>query len=140
MAASRPECRSRVPDAIGRLGEQDLAARRRDAGLERGDERLEKARLDHHVVVEQQHRRRPARDCGLDPRVDATGEAGVPAHPDHDGVGKLGLDRLGAAIGRAVVDDDHLERLVVGPRERGETQERVVLAVPGEDDHRRRAV
>ena len=136
MAAPRPECRSRVPDAIGRLGEEDLAARRRDAGLERGDERLEEARLDHHVVVEQQHRRRAALDRRLDPRVDATGEAGVPAHPDHDGLGELGLDRLGAAVARAVVDDDHLERRVVDPRERGETQERVVLAVPGEDDHR----
>ena len=77
-----------------------------------------------------------ALDRRLDPGVDAAREAGVPAHPDHDGLGKLGLHRLGAAVARAVVDDDHLERRVVDPRERGEALERVVLAVPGEDDHR----
>ena len=58
----------------------------------------------------------PALERGVDARVDAAREAGVSAQPDHDGIGEAGLDGLGAAVARAVVDDDHLERRVRRPR------------------------
>ena len=53
---------------------------------------------------------------------------------DQLGGGKLGADRVDGAVGRGVVDHDHAQARLAG--QRAQARERVVAAVPGEDDGR----
>ena len=107
MTAARTEGCPRVPDPVGAVGEEDLAARRPDSGpICRCNERGEEPRFRDHVVVEQEHGACAALERGRDAGVDAAREARVAAQPDEVDSRKGGSDGVGAAVGRRVVDDD----------------------------------
>ena len=99
MAAARPERRARVPDPVGRrrrTGSGCTPPRRRArAPATSGSRNPGSTTMS---LLSSSTASRPALDRGLDAGVDAAREAGVPAQPDHDGVGKRGLDGLGAAV------------------------------------------
>ena len=69
-----------------------------------------------------------------DPDVVALGEAQVRRVLDQLDRGELAAHGLRGAVGRGVVDDDHVSGPGSAGGERAQARERVVTAVPGEDD------
>jgi hypothetical protein len=114
---------------------EDLGRDRSDAGLGRGgDERLEEARLDGRVVVEQEDVVGAVGERRLEPRVHAPREAAVLLEPDHADVREGPGDGGGDVVRGGVVDDEGRERRVGRRRERPEAGEGLLRAVPREDD------
>ena len=134
MATGRPKRCSGVPDALWCVREEDLAADRgcTRRSLEDGKERRYESRLDDHVVVEQENGCRATLECRCDAGVDTAREAAVVVESNEHDIRERGGNSIGAAVDRAVIDDDR-QGDMLGLLERGEAAQRVVLPVPRED-------
>ena len=121
---------ARVPEPVG-VGEEHLAGE--DAGIRPRlggrRERLDDPGLDGRVVVDEQHPVGAAVERAPDAGVVAAGEAEVDAGPDQLDVREALGDRIRRAVHRSVVHDDNVD-----PPQRLECGERVLAAVPGDDD------
>jgi len=138
MTAPRVEVRSCVPDPPRLPREQDLRAGGSGGGVggKRRDERLDEARLDLHVVVQENDRVSAFLERDADPRVHPAGEAPVLGQPHEPDRGVLGRDGIGAAVARTVVDHEHGERPVRDPGQRPQASKRALATVPREHDRR----
>ena len=136
VAGLRPRRRQRSVDgglqgAVG-VDEPREDAAERGLGVERAEQRGERARGELAVAVEHQYRASCARRRA---RVAGPAEADVVAALDQARAWKLLGDHRLRAVGRAVVDDDGLHAQALGGiLERGQTAREVLARVPGDDD------
>ena len=138
VAPARIEARAGEPDPVAGLEVEDLRAEgaRVRPPPRLLDERADEPRLDLDVVVEHEHVVGAALQRVPDADVVPLREAEVLLRADELGLGKPLAHGLGGAVAGAVVDHDHVERLVLDRAQRREAAERVVAAVPGEHDDR----
>ena len=120
-----------VHQDVGRIGEEHLAGEhaRVRTGSSRSLEGSRQAGFRDRIVVQEQHPVGSASQGTPDPDVVAPGEAEVDTGADQLDAREPCCDRIGRTVVRAVVDTDRLD-----PFERLECRERVVAAVPVEDD------
>jgi len=122
------------PEPARVVGVLDRRARDVGPAAESVEQRLDEARLDERVVVQQHRVVRASRERALEAPVVPSREAEVRPRLEHLDLGEGGAHLPGTPVGRAVVDEDHMEARVPGVAERGEARLRVGPAVPVQDD------